>query len=150
MSMFKCGKCKDTGEIVLFSSRVPCECSPVAPELRTVHSMGLHLRRGEALGRGRLYILFTKGNLYTEGKGVPTAPAEIYYKISHVSQGIQTQVPGDRRRVPVTPEVGEYYAPHLVSPTAEPGDYQIEWSYRESTSSPEYTLTGKFTVEDVP
>lgn len=78
MSMFKCGKCKDTGEIVLFSSRVPCECSPVAPE------------------------------------------------------------------------VGEYYAPHLVSPTAEPGDYQIEWSYRESTSSPEYTLTGKFTVEDVP
>lgn len=74
----------------------------------------------QELGRNDLAIFVT------DAQGAGVAAAEVFYALFLIKDGKRERM-GPERRTPVRPAVGEYYASLLVPPTAEPGQYQIEW-----------------------
>lgn len=96
---------------------------------------------GQVLGRGDLDIFLT--NL----AGNPTNPVEIAYALYYIDPLTHLEVLiGNPARVPVNPQVGEFYAAVMVPPTAVAGNYRIRWTIREFSSSPQQQVVQEWTV----
>lgn len=97
---------------------------------------------GQTIGRGDLDIFLT--NL----AGNPTNAADIYYALYYVDPGPPEAevLIGSDHRIPVNPEVGEYYASMMVPPSAQAGTYRIKWTFKEFVNSPYQQVVQEFAV----
>jgi hypothetical protein len=102
-------------------------------------------------------IIYTPGQTLTRGDldiflrnaaGNQANAADIYYTLFYVDPGPpETEVRiGDEHRIPVNPQVGEYYASLMVPPGATPGTYRIKWTFKETVSSPWQQVAQEFAV----
>lgn len=104
--------------------------------------MGIIYTPGQTLGRGDLDIFLRNA------AGNSANAADLYFALYYVDPGPpETEVLiGDPQRVPVNPQVGEYYAALMVPPGATPGTYRIKWTFKETVSSPWQQVAQEFGV----
>lgn len=92
--------------------------------------MSVVFQQGQVLGRNDLDIFLTNSS------GNPTNVYYISYSIYYVDPSTDQEVRiGAENRIPVNPEVGEYYASLMVPANATPGDYRIRWHIQEQSTS---------------
>lgn len=87
---------------------------------------------GQEIGRGDLDIFLTNS------LGNPVNAAEIYFALFYADPGppaVDVLI-GAAQRIPVNPQIGEYYAAIQVPPSATLGTYRIKWYFREHVSQP--------------
>jgi hypothetical protein len=86
---------------------------------------------GTVLGQGDLDIFLTNAD------GDPANAYEITYAIYFVSPGPPESevLIGSATRIPLNPNVGEYYASLQVPTNATVGTYRIRWSFKQFASS---------------
>lgn len=86
---------------------------------------------GETIGQGDLDIYLTDAGGFAANAYLVT------YAIFYVDPGPpETEVLiGPAARVPVNPQIGEYYASLQVPPSAVPGSYRIRWSFQQYATS---------------
>jgi hypothetical protein len=103
--------------------------------------MSVAFTQGQTIGRGDLDITLTNTG------GNPTNAYSITYAIYYVDPATQTEVLiGPEDREPVNPAVGEYYASLMVPASAQPGDYRIRWTFKETSISPDQQVVQEFAV----
>lgn len=104
--------------------------------------MAIAFKPGDTIGRGDLDIFLRNSS------GNPANAAEIYFALYYVDPGPpETEVlVGADHRMPVNPQVGEYYAALMVPPSASVGTYRIKWTFKETTSSPYQQVAQEFAV----
>lgn len=104
--------------------------------------MAIAFHPGDTVGRGDLDIFLRNG------AGNPANAADIYFALYFVDPGPpETEVLiGSDHRIPVNPQVGEYYAALMVPPSAGAGTYRIKWTFKETTSSPWQQVAQEFAV----
>ncbi len=104
--------------------------------------MAIAFHPGDTIGRGDLDIFLRNG------AGNPANAADIYFALYFVDPGPpETEVLiGSDHRIPVNPQVGEYYAALMVPPSAGAGTYRIKWTFKETTSSPWQQVAQEFAV----
>jgi len=92
--------------------------------------MSVVFQQGQVLGRNDLDIFLTNSS------GNPTNVYYISYSIYYVDPSTDQEVRiGPDNRIPMNPEVGEYYASLMVPANATPGDYRIRWHIKELSTS---------------
>jgi hypothetical protein len=97
---------------------------------------------GQTLGRGDLDIFLT------DNTGQPVNAADIYYALYYVDPGppeVEVLI-GSAHRIPLNPQIGEYYAALMVPPTATVGTYRVKWTFREFVSSAPIQVVQQFQV----
>lgn len=104
--------------------------------------MAIAFTPGQTIGRGDLDLFLTNA------VGNVANAAEIFYALYYVDPGPPEAevLIGDAQRVPVNPQVGEYYASLMVPPGATPGTYRIRWTFRELVNSPQQQVVQEFAV----
>lgn len=104
--------------------------------------MAVAFHPGQELGRGDLDIFLNNA------QGNPTNAAEIFFGLYFVDPGPPEAevLLGDAQRVPVNPQVGEYYAAIRVPSSAVAGTYRIRWTFREFVNSPQQQVVQEFAV----
>ena len=104
--------------------------------------MAVVFNPGDTLTRGGLDIFLRNA------AGNPANAADIYYALYYVDPGPpETEVLiGPDHRVPVNPQVGEYYAALMVPPSAGAGTYRIKWTFKEISTSPWQQVAQEFAV----
>lgn len=97
---------------------------------------------GQTISQGDLDIYLT------DSGGFAANAYEVTYAIYFVDPAPpHTEVLiGPSARVPVNPQVGEYYASLQVPPSAVPGSYRIRWSFRQFAGSPVTVVVQEWTV----
>lgn len=104
--------------------------------------MGVCFQQGQLLGRGDLDIFLTNAS------GNPTNAYAITYAVYCVDPATQVEVLiGSPERVPVNPQVGEYYSALQIPPNAATGDYRIRWTVVEFAGAPAQTVVQEFCVK---
>lgn len=101
--------------------------------------MAVAFNRGYTLGRGDLDIFLQ------DQQGFATDAAEISYAIYDFTTGVEVLV-GPAARVPLNPQVGEYYANCIVPDNATVGLYRIRWTFRETVNGPEHQVVQEFEI----
>lgn len=104
--------------------------------------MAVAFHPGDTVGRGDLDIFLRNS------AGASANAAEIYYALYYVDPGppeTEVLIGGDHR-IPVNPQVGEYYAALMVPPSAGAGTYRIKWTFKETSSSPYQQVAQEFAV----
>ena len=97
----------------------------------------------QTLGRGDLNIFLV------DGINNPANAAEITYALYFydTSGPIPVEVLlGDPARIPVNPQIGEYYAAIQIPSLAVSGEYHIKWTFRQYVSSPQQLVVQVFQV----
>lgn len=105
--------------------------------------MAVSYTPGQTLGRGDLNIFLT------DSTDNPANAAEITYALYYydTSGPIPVEVLiGDPARVPVNPQIGEYYAAFQIPGSAVSGEYHIKWTFRQFVSSPQQQVAQIFQV----
>lgn len=94
--------------------------------------MAVAFKPCDILGQGDLDIFLTNCN------GNPSNAYEITYAIYYVSPTppFAEILIGSPNRIPINPNVGEYYASLQVPASAAAGTYHIRWSFRQFAGSP--------------
>lgn len=94
--------------------------------------MAVAFQPGTILGQGDLDIYLTDSN------SIASNAFEITYAIYYVSPVFPNPeiLIGSPTRIPLNPNVGEYYASLQVPTNATPGNYVIRWSFRQYAGSP--------------
>mgnify|MGYP000337540816 CR=1 FL=1 len=97
---------------------------------------------GDTLGQGDLDIFLQNAD------GNPANAAEITYAIYYVDPTPpETEVLiGSAERIPLNPNVGEYYASLQVPSNATVGTYRIRWTFRQFVASPEQQVVQEWAV----
>lgn len=97
---------------------------------------------GETIGQGDLDIYLTDSGGFAANAYLVT------YAIFYVDPGPpETEVLiGPAARVPVNPQIGEYYASLQVPPSAVPGSYRIRWSFQQYATSIVTTVVQEWKV----
>lgn len=95
---------------------------------------------GETIGQGDLDIFLT------DSSGFAANAYEITYAIYYVDPLAGEVLIGPLERVPVNPQLGEYYASLQVPPSAVPGEYRIRWSFRQFNGGPVTVIVQVWTV----
>lgn len=101
---------------------------------------------GESVQQGDLCVHFQ------DADGLPTNVAVITYAVYYVDPGPpETEVliggASKAARIPVNPNVGEYYASLMIPPTALVGRYRIRWTYQEAAGTTVGTIVEEFQVQ---
>jgi hypothetical protein len=94
--------------------------------------MGVAFQPCDILGQGDLDIFLTDCN------GIASNAFEITYAIYYLSPipPYPEVLIGSPNRVPINPNVGEYYASLQVPASASVGCYHIRWNFRQYAGSP--------------
>lgn len=95
---------------------------------------------GETIGQGDLDIFLT------DVGGFAANAYEITYAIYYVDPLAGEVLIGPLTRIPVNPQLGEYYASLQVPPSAVPGEYRIRWSFTQFNGGPVTTVVQVWTV----
>lgn len=95
---------------------------------------------GETIGQGDLDIYLT------DLGGFPANAYVMTYAIYYVDPLGGEVLIGPAERVPVNPQVGEYYASLQVPPSAVAGSYRIRWSFTQIAGGPVMTVVQEWTV----
>mgnify|MGYP001589398902 CR=1 FL=1 len=97
---------------------------------------------GQVIARGDLDIFLKNA------QGNPANAADIYFALFYVDPGPpETEVlVGAAQRIPVNPQVGEYYASLMVPTGASVGTYRIRWTFKELSTSPWQQVVQEFAV----
>lgn len=93
----------------------------------------------------------TQGDLdlyLTDSGGFAANAYSVTYAIYYVDPGPpETEVLiGPSARVPVNPQIGEYYASLQVPPSATVGSYRIRWSITQTAGSPVSVVVQEWSV----
>jgi hypothetical protein len=95
--------------------------------------MSVIFQPGQTLGQGDLDIFLTNSG------GNPANAYSITYAIFYVAPpdppGTEVLI-GSPTRIPINPNVGEYYASLQIPSNATPGNYRIRWTFQQFASSP--------------
>jgi len=94
--------------------------------------MAVAFNPGQTIGQGDLDIFLTNGG------GFAANAFSITYAIYYVDPGPPESevLIGSPARVPLNPNVGEYYASLQVPANATPGNYRIRWNFQQFAGSP--------------
>lgn len=97
---------------------------------------------GTVLGQGDLDIFLTNAD------GNPSNAYEITYAIYYVDPTPpETEVLiGSVGRIPLNPNVGEYYASLQVPTNASPGTYRVRWNFMQFAGSPMQQVVQEWAV----
>jgi len=105
--------------------------------------MAINVVPGQTLGRGDLSI-----NL-TDAQDNPQNAAVITYALYYIDNSGPVPVEvliGDPNRVPVNPQIGEYYAAVQIPGNAVSGEYRIKWTFKQYVSSSQQQVAQTFNV----
>ena len=91
--------------------------------------MPVVFKRSQTLTRGGLDVYLR------DEDDRPVDAATITYAIYDYTTGTEILI-GDPARVPVNPDIGEYYAAFVVPTNANIGPYRIRWNFRAGLSDP--------------
>ncbi len=97
--------------------------------------------RGQETGRGDLDIFLKTRS------GNPKDAAEIVYDIYDFTTGVEVLLP-PAGRVPLHPNIGEYYANFFIPRDANIGSYRIRWRFRQSVAAALNEVVQGFDVVD--
>lgn len=103
--------------------------------------MPVSFYRGQTLGRTDLQLHFKD-----EDNNASDA-AEIVYNVCDFTTGIEVLV-GDENRVPVHPDVGEYYASFIIPPNSNLGEFRIHWYFKQYVGSETIEIIQEFSIVD--
>lgn len=96
---------------------------------------------GQTLQRGDLEIKFQDPN------GDPINVYQITYAIYYVDPTTQAEILiGNPTRVPINPQVGEYYAALMIPPSASIGEYRIRWTIVDTSGASQRMVVMAFQV----
>lgn len=96
---------------------------------------------GQTLQRGDLEIKFQDSN------GDPVNVYQITYALYYVDPNTQAEILiGNPARVPINPQVGEYYAALMIPPSANLGEYRIRWTITDTAGAAQRTVVMAFQV----
>ena len=105
--------------------------------------MATEMHPGSTLGRGDLNIFIV------DSLNNPANAAEITYALYYYDTSGMTPVEvliGNPARIPINPQIGEYYAAIQIPPLAVPGEYHLRWSFRQYVSSAVQQVVQVFNV----
>lgn len=104
--------------------------------------MTVQFKPGQTIGQGDLDLYLV------DGSGFPANPYQITYAIYYVNPGPpETEVLiGPSTRVPVNPQIGEFYASLQVPPSATAGNYRIRWSFQQIAGGATTTVVQEWQV----
>lgn len=96
---------------------------------------------GQTLQRGDLEIKFQ------DAGGDPVNVYQITYALYYVDPNTQAEILiGSATRIPINPQVGEYYAALMIPPSANVGSYRIRWSIMDTAGAALRTVVMQFSV----
>jgi hypothetical protein len=96
---------------------------------------------GTILGQGDLDIFLTDSNSIASNAYSITYAIYFVDPITHLEVLI-----GSPTRIPINPNVGEYYASLQVPTNATPGNYVIRWTFQQFASSPPQQVVQEWAV----
>lgn len=107
--------------------------------------MALEFYPGEEVQRDANKGLYVK---FQDDCGVPTNVYKVTYSLYYVDPGPPEQevATGCLNRVPVNPQVGEYYAAFHIPPSAQVGKYRIRWEIIQSNGGAASEVVMEFNV----
>jgi len=93
--------------------------------------MATNFTPGQTLGRSDLSIFLV------DSMSNPSNAADITFALYYLDPVGPTEVLiGSATRVPVNPQIGEYYAAIQIPGSAVSGEYHLKWNFRQYVSSP--------------
>lgn len=96
---------------------------------------------GQTLQRGDLEIKFQDSN------GDPINVYQITYALYYVDPVTQMEILiGNPSRIPINPQVGEYYAALQIPPSANLGEYRIRWTILDTAGGSQRSVVMGFQV----
>jgi len=96
---------------------------------------------GQTLQRGDLEIKFQ------DPSGDPVNVYQITYALYYVDPTTSAEILiGNPVRIPVNPQVGEYYASLMIPPSANLGSYRIRWTITDTAGAAQRTVVMQFQV----